>query len=156
MDNTITSSFPQRTNTMNRLKNVLMAIALAIFASAQAAAGGVKVIANSSVRVGSVSAAELKGIYLKEKNSLPDGTNVQPVLAKEGAAHESFLKEYLERSDASLLIYYRSLVFTGKGAMPKMVASDAEMLAYVAKTKGAIGYVKSTTPVEGVKVLEVK
>ena len=39
--------------------------------------------------------------------------------------------------------------------MPKMLASDAEMVAYVKNTKGAIGYVSAGASTEGVKVLEV-
>jgi ABC-type phosphate transport system substrate-binding protein len=40
--------------------------------------------------------------------------------------------------------------------MPKTLRSDADVVAYVAKTKGAVGYVAAGTSVEGAKVLEVK
>jgi len=40
--------------------------------------------------------------------------------------------------------------------MPNVVAGDEEMVAYVAKTKGAIGYVGSQASTAGVKTLEVK
>jgi hypothetical protein len=66
------------------------------------------------------------------------------------------LKEYLGKTDAALSTYYRSLVFTGKGAIPKTFSSDAEVVSYVAKTKGAVGYVAASTPSAGVKELEVK
>jgi ABC-type phosphate transport system substrate-binding protein len=75
---------------------------------------------------------------------------------KGGAVHDAFLKEYLGKTDSSLQVYYRSLVFTGKASMPKTLGSDAEVEAYVAKTKGAIGYVSSGAAAAGVKVLEVK
>jgi TonB family protein len=39
--------------------------------------------------------------------------------------------------------------------MPKQLTSDAEVVEYVSKTKGAIGYVNSTIPTEGVKTLIV-
>ena len=39
--------------------------------------------------------------------------------------------------------------------MPKSFASDREIVAYVSKTKGAIGYVDIGTPVEGVKILTI-
>jgi hypothetical protein len=48
------------------------------------------------------------------------------------------------------------LVFTGKGSMPKVLDSDAEMVTYVAKTRGAVGYVSSSANTAGVKTLEVK
>lgn len=52
--------------------------------------------------------------------------------------------------------YYRSLVFTGKGSMPKTLASDSDIVGYVSKTKGAIGYVSAGTATSGVKTLGVK
>jgi hypothetical protein len=66
------------------------------------------------------------------------------------------VKLYTGKTVAGLDNYYRSLVFTGKGAMPKTLQSDAEVLAYVKKTKGAIGYVSDGASTEGVKILDVK
>jgi ABC-type phosphate transport system substrate-binding protein len=121
-----------------------------------ASGADIKVIANSSVGAASVSAEELKGVFLATKSSLSDGSHVEPVLLKGGAVHEAFLKDYVGKSDSALETYYRSLVFTGKGSMPKAFATDAEVVAYVEKTKGAIGYVASATNTSTAKVLEVK
>ncbi len=74
---------------------------------------------------------------------------------REGQRTQRFLKEYLGQNDDALQNYYRSLVFTGKGSMPKTLPSDEEVVAYVARTRGAIGYVSSTARVEGVKTLAV-
>ena len=138
-------------------KNFLFfAVAAMICGGAGLRAADVKVIANSSVSASSVSSEDLKRVFLGTKSSLEDGSKVEPVLEKGGAAHEAFLKEYLGKTDAALTTYYRSLVFTGKGSMPKTLASDAEMAEYVAKTKGAIGYVSASATAAGVKVLEVK
>lgn len=139
-----------------RFHLIFIVAAMVILASASASAGAVKIIANSSVKADSVSADELKSVFLEETSSLSDGSHVEPVLAKGGAAHETFVKEYLGKSDAALQTYYRSLVFTGKGSMPKTVGGDAEVAAYVAKTRGAIGYVGAETSTEGVKTLQVK
>jgi TonB family protein len=77
------------------------------------------------------------------------------VLSKGGPAHATFLKDYLGLDNDALQNYYRALVFTGKRSMPKTLRSDEEVVAYVAKTRGAIGYVSSTAPVDGVKTLAV-
>ena len=132
------------------------ALAIGLLGSSGARAASLKVIANPSVGASSVSADELKGVFLATKTSLSDGTHVEPVLEKGGATHESFVKEYLGKTDAALQTYYRSLVFTGKGSMPKTVTDDAEVVEYVAKTKGAIGYVAAGASTAGVKTLEVK
>ena len=123
----------------------------AVAASAQ----GVKVIANSSVQADAISASDLKSVFLEEKNSLPGSGHVEPVLAKGGPAHEAFVKHILGRTDSDLQTYYRSLVFTGRGSMPRMLDSDDAVVAYVAKTRGAIGYVSTTTSAEGVRTLDL-
>src|SRR5579862_4806353 len=120
-----------------------------------ASAQGVKVIANSSVQAASVSASDLKSVYLEEKSSLAGSGHVEPVLAKGGPAHEAFLKQVLRRNDSDLQIYYRGLVFTGHGSIPKTLDSDEAVIAYVAKTRGAIGYVSSSANAQGVRTLEL-
>jgi len=134
----------------------LFASLLGAFAASSLSAADLKVIANPSVGVSSVSVEDLKGVFLATKMSLGDGSHVEPVLEKDGPVHEAFVKEFLGKTDAALQTYYRSLVFTGKASMPKTLGADADIVAYVAKTKGAIGYVGSGATIVGVKTLEVK
>jgi hypothetical protein len=134
----------------------LFIIPLTVAIGAIAYGGDIKVIANPSVGVSAMGAEELKGVFLATKTSLKDGSHVEPVLEKSGAVHEAFVKEYLGKTDAALQTYYRSLVFTGKASMPKALGSDAEVMAYVAKTRGAVGYVSSASSNAGVKVIEVQ
>jgi hypothetical protein len=119
-------------------------------------AAEIKVIANRSVKVFQISPEELKGVFLVTKTSLADGSHVEPVLLKSGSIHDAFVKAYIGKSAAGLENYYRSLLFAGKGTMPKMLRSDAEVLEYVRKTKGAIGYVSSEENTVGVRLIEVK
>ena len=138
-------------------RRIFSAIAiLAAVSAANMVAADVVVIANPGVSVSAVSAEELKAVFLLTKSALSDGSRAEPVLEKGGPAHDAFLSQYLGKTDAALQTYYRSLVFTGKGSMPKMLASDAEVIAYVAKTKGAVGYVRADAGTTGVKVLSVK
>lgn len=123
--------------------------------AACAFASGIKIIANPSVKADSISASELKSIFLEEKLSLADGTHVEPVIEKTGAVHDAFLAEYLGKTDDDLQTYYSTLVFSGRGSAPRQLRSDAEVVAYVARTRGAIGYVGSEAKAEGVKTLTV-
>lgn len=140
---------------MKHLRFILIAAAAVLCLSWQAQASGVKVIANPSVSADSISASDLKSVFLEDSDSV-GGSHVEPVLSKGGPTHEAFLKEFLGRTDSALQAFYRSLVFTGKASMPKMLGSDAEILAYVARTKGAIGYVSADTSTPGVKTLQVR
>ena len=114
------------------------------------------VIANPSVGATAVSADELKAVYLAARSSLADGSAVEPVLAQGGATHEAFLAKYVGKSDQALRNHLKGLVFTGKASMPKSFASDAEIVSYVARQKGAIAYVSAEAETTGVKKLPVR
>lgn len=142
-------------NANPHLRILIATISLMTPLSALAGEAAVKVIANPSVKADSISAAELKSVFLEEKSSLRDGSHVEPVLARGGPAHDAFVREYLGKSDSDLQTYYRTLVFTGRGSIPKAVNSDSEIAAYVARTRGAIGYVSPETSTGEVKILAV-
>jgi len=93
--------------------------------------------------------------YVGHRSDSLYGAHVEPVLRKSGAAHQAFLKDFLDINDEALQAHYRTLVFSGRGSMPTALGSDAECVAYIAKTKGAIGYVSIEAATEGVKTLEV-
>ena len=140
---------------MKPLIKGLITAGFTIFAALHVLAGDIKVIANSSVKANSVSTNELRGVFLLQRKSLDDGSPVEPVLQKSGATHDAFFKQYLNRDSEEIRIYYQGLVFTGKGSMPKKLNSDAEMVAYVAQTRGAIGYVSASAHTDGVNILVV-
>jgi len=139
---------------MKNHRLVSLVAVVVVFAPVRVLAADIKVIANGSVKE-AISATEVKSIFLEESNSLRDGTHVEPVLERDGPVHEAFLREYLGGTDDDLENYYRALVFSGRGSMPKQLGSDAEVVAYVARTKGAIGYVSAETIGEDVKTLTI-
>jgi ABC-type phosphate transport system substrate-binding protein len=141
---------------MRRLEVLCIAAAMCTCAAINMLASEVKVIANPSVKASSISPDDLKRVFLATKTSLDDGSRVEPVLEKSGRTHAAFLREYIGKTDVGLDTYYRSLVFTGKGSMPRTFSSDAEVVAYVARTKGSIGYVSADAIAPGVKTIEVK
>jgi ABC-type phosphate transport system substrate-binding protein len=114
------------------------------------------VIVNSSVKSTDASKSEIYDVFTGANSSLKDGTHVAPVLLKAGAAHEAFLAAYVGKNDSAFQSSWRSLAFSGKAVMPKSMASEADVVAYVAHTTGAIGYISNATPHDGVKVLNVK
>jgi TonB family protein len=148
---------PVKENAVRWLTALLLAAGLLSPVSASAFATDVKVIANASVKADIISAPELRRIFLQQSSSLDNGTRVEPVIEKDGLVHKAFVQEYLGRTQEDLQTYYRALVFTGRGSMPKVLGSDAEVVSYVAATRGAIGYVSSDsdTTVDGVKTLLV-
>jgi ABC-type phosphate transport system substrate-binding protein len=126
---------------------------LAYAAHAQAQ---VIVIANPGVKAAEISKGDLKDIFTGAATSLPDGARVVPILLKAGTVHEEFLKAYIGKNDTTYRAGWRSLVFSGQASMPKSLDNDAAVVEFVAHNSGAIGYISSSSPHEGVKVLTVK
>ncbi|MBV9085066.1 MAG: hypothetical protein JOZ62_20500 [Acidobacteriaceae bacterium] len=116
----------------------------------------VKIIANPAIQASEISRDELSRIFLITKSSMKGTQHVEPVLEKGGPTENAFLKQYIGRTDGALMTYYRSLMFTGKASIPKSFNSDPEVAEYVARTKGAIGYVSAGANPAGVKVLTVR
>jgi len=144
----------ERTMSM-KTGRLLIAAGFIIAAAMNLIASDVKIIGNVSVKADSISTSELKSVFLLQRRTLKDGSPVVPVLEKSGTTHEAFLRQYLDRGSEEIRTYYQGLVFTGKGSMPKQLNSDAEVVAYVSRTRGAIGYVSGDASTEGVKVLVV-
>ena len=145
-----------RSGTGKSIRGLLLAGVLSGFVAVGARTAEITVIANPSVKASSVTSEELKGVFLMTRTSLADGSRVEPVVMKSGSVHGIFVRQFIGKTDAALETYYRSLVFTGKGMIPKTVRSDSEVIHYVTRTKGAIGYVGSPVNVPGVKVLELR
>jgi len=135
----------------NPLLTFLFVAATSIFAEQ---AHAQLVIANPSVKAADASKSDLKDVFTGGSSSLA-GTHVTPVLLKAGATNDEFLTEYIGKSDSAFRASWRSLVFSGQATMPKSVDDDAAVVAFVAHTPGAIGYIAKSSPHEGVKVLTV-
>lgn len=119
------------------------------------AQGQLVIIANSRVSANEISRSDFRDLFSGAWSSLK-GTPVTPVLLKDGPVHEDMLAHYMEKSDSAFRATWRSVVFSGQGAMPRSVASEADMVDYVAHTAGAVGYISKTSPHDGVKVLAVR
>ncbi|MBT8343059.1 MAG: hypothetical protein HKP58_01605 [Desulfatitalea sp.] len=119
-------------------------------------AGDVVVIANKSVSDSSLSGEELKNIFLAKKSQWSSGGSINFAILKQGAAHEAFLKQYIQKTPDQFERYFRKLIFTGKGKAPTTLSDEKEMVSYVSSTAGAIGYVSSGTDTNAVKTINVQ
>ena len=73
-------------------------------------------------------------------------------MLKSGNTHEIFVKNMIEISSTQLLKIWKSAIFTGTGTPPRILKSEEQIVDIVKNTKGAIGYIDSSTTCEGVKV----
>ena len=118
----------------------------------------VTIIVNPKLNVKDMTKKDLTGIFLGKKTQWPDKTAIVFVMLKGGTVHKQFLKDYVGKTESQFKTYWKKQVFTGKAKMPKDFKTEKAMIAYIAKTKGAIGYVgiKAMTGQDKIKQLPVK
>lgn len=110
-------------------------------------------IVNPASKVATVSADQLKDLFLGKKTAWDDGGTVVLCVLKEGARH-TVLLDKIGKTQAQFLQHWKKKVFTGAGAMPETFDDEAALAAYVAKTAGAIGLVDKASA-GGAKALAV-
>ena len=101
-----------------------------------------QVIVNAANPVASLTREETSRLFLRKVVTWKTGGAVQPVDQGEGsAARRSFSKSIHRRDIPGVKRYWQELIFTGQGVPPLERASDEEVVAFVAGSRGAIGYV---------------
>ncbi|EGV28454.1 hypothetical protein ThidrDRAFT_3750 [Thiorhodococcus drewsii AZ1] len=82
------------------------------------------------------------------------GTHVTPINLPPGhPVRDRFLHLYLDQDEDAYTGYWTVRRYVGKGSPPYEVATPAEVLRFVSKTAGAIGYVDETDLPPDVNVL---
>lgn len=95
--------------------------------------------------------SEIRAMFIGRRTVWPDGRSVMVVAAIAGPGHDG-LMGFLGKSSQQFLNGWKKLMFTGNGTMPRLVAGDQEVAAYVVQTPGAIGLITGAPPA-GVVVL---
>jgi ABC-type phosphate transport system substrate-binding protein len=123
---------------------------------AAAANNDLVIIANPGINDNSIEKRDLQRIYLGKQTQWQDNTSIVPVMLKSGPLRDEFIEGYVDRSVQRFVTYWRQMVFTGKGIPPKSFASESDLVAFVARTPGSVGYVSSAANLSSVKKLELE
>lgn len=115
--------------------------------SAGFAAAELYVIANKGA---SVTAAEIKDIFLGEKQFSDDSVKLVPI--DNAAVQEEFLVKALKMDIKKYNSFWTKKSFRDGINPPAGRSGDAEVTEFVRRTPGAIGYVKNTP--NGVSVIK--
>lgn len=119
---------------------------------------GYRVVVNKSNPVSSLSKKDLSKLFLKKTRKWGNGKKVVPIdLPQTSPTRERFSKEVHNRSIQAVRSYWRLRAFTEGDSQPPELASETEVLEYVATDPVAIGYVSRGVDLAGfgVKVLEI-
>jgi len=116
------------------------------------------VIVNPSVAGVSVRRADLGAVFLRTAGRWGGGATAVPVdQSGTSPVRNAFCQAVLGMPVATAVQYWQKQLFATKPLHPPAVkASDAEVIAFVEKTAGAVGYVsKAATLPAGVKAIAV-
>lgn len=114
----------------------------------------VAIIANKAITVDSITAKEAKKIFLGKKKSMSGGGIVKLAdLPIGNATRKAFYSLIVKKKERQLKAYWTKITFTGKGYPPRVFDNEAEVVKWVAETKGAVGYVSGASVNDSVNVL---
>ena len=116
-----------------------------------------KVIVNVANPVSELTKKQVSDYFLKKQKKWDNKTNVIPIdLNSKSAIRNVFSKDVHHKSTSQVRAYWQQMIFAGRGTPPREVQSEEDIISYVKKYKGAIGYVSNDANTSGVKVLTIK
>lgn len=133
------------------IRIIIPCLALLILGRMEAA-----VVANEKTAPANLSGDDIKAIFLGAKTAWDGGGKIAVAVLSEGPVQEKFLADQVGKPPSAFATHWKRLVFTGKASMPKQFAKEEDLLDFVAKTEGAIGFVADGKTAPGTKVVEVK
>jgi ABC-type phosphate transport system substrate-binding protein len=116
-----------------------------------------QLIVNAANPASELKKDEVAKVFLKTIGKW--GTGVVAAPCGNGASKavtDAFAKAVLGKSSSALESYWQQQIFAGKDIPPPEKKSDADVIAFVQATPGAVGYVAAGTPLgAGVKAVKV-
>jgi hypothetical protein len=138
-------------------KSWLIAIGICLAVGVAAQDRPYRVIVNPANPTTVVERRFLAEAFLKKTTRWGSGDVIRPVdLEPESAVRRRFTHEILNRSVGAVKNYWQQMIFTGRDVPPPELSSDEEVVRYVLKHAGAVGYVSGTADIGTAKVIAVR
>ena len=142
---------------MKRIGTALLSALLLVTAgSIGAEDGAYKVIVNPANPTTQMSRLKLGEVFLKKAPRWADGIPIAPMEPSgKSAVRQRFTLETYGKPVIAISAYWQQMIFGGKAVPPPEKSSDAEIVAFVRDTPGAVGYVWAGSDATGVKVVAI-
>lgn len=114
-------------------------------------------IVNKSNQTDAMTLAELRNVFLAERNRWPNGRKITITMLEAGnPEREVVLRTICRMRESDFNRNFLRVKFTGETTEePRLLASPANMLRFVFNAPGAIGYVRASRVDDSVKVLRI-
>lgn len=125
-------------------------------AHAQAVAG-LRIIVHPANPQASASRDFVVDAFLKRATRWPHGEPIFAVdLRPDNAVRRRFCEAVLKRSIGAVRSYWQQRIFSGRDVPPPELDTEESVVSYVAKYRGAIGYVSGEAKLVGVKEISIE
>jgi len=125
--------------------------------TSRAGSSSYRVIVNPANASSVLERKFLTEVFLKRSTRWPTGELIRPVdQGTDSAARRHFSEEVLNRSVAAVKSYWQQMIFSGRAIPPPELDNDEEVVRYVAKYPGAVGYVSGAGDLAGVKAVALR
>jgi hypothetical protein len=116
-----------------------------------------RVIVHPGNPVSSVERKFLEDAFLKKVTVWPNGEVIKPVdLPPDSPVRRRFSHDILNRSVEAVKGYWQQRIFSGRDVPPPELDGDDEVVKYVLKHEGGVGYVSGTAETGDCKTLIVR
>jgi ABC-type phosphate transport system substrate-binding protein len=146
------------------LRHLLCLLALCVLTSGAvgeerpaSASVSFRLIAHPSNSLTSVERRFVADAFLKKVTRWASGEVIRPVDLTPGSpVRRSFSDEVLGRSVEAVKNFWQQAIFSGRDVPPPELDAEDEVVRYVLKHPGAIGYVSTSVGLDGAKILTVR
>jgi ABC-type phosphate transport system substrate-binding protein len=115
------------------------------------------VIVNPNAGTTSADRQFLEDAFLKKVTEWPGGADIHPCdLVPQSRVRRRFSEDVLQRSVEAVKAYWQQRIFSGSDVPPPEFGADQEVVAYVMRHDGGVGYVSADANLGGAKVLTVQ
>lgn len=113
-----------------------------------------RLIVHPSSEIDEITRSRLSQLLLKKSTRWEDGQRAIPIdLSGNSEIRKTLSKEIHGRSLASIKSFWQRQIFSGTTVPPPEMGTDQEVLDFVRRQPGSVGYISAQTPFDGVKEL---
>jgi ABC-type phosphate transport system substrate-binding protein len=116
-----------------------------------------QIVVNSENPADALDRRFLGDAFLKKMTTWPQGEVIRPVdLPPHSPIRRRFTGDVLNRSVDAVKRYWQQHIFSGRDLPPPEVDTDDDVIAYVLKHPGGVGYVSAGADLHGTKAVPLK
>jgi ABC-type phosphate transport system substrate-binding protein len=136
---------------------ILVGSGQAIVAQTSTSRSAYRVIVHPNNPITTVNRKFIEDAFLKKATRWSHDEVIRPVdLNSDSVVRQQFSKEVLQRSVPAVKSYWQQLIFSGRDVPPPELDAEEDVVKYVLKHPGGIGYVSSSTNIGGAKAVTLE